>query len=451
MKRKSNLSEELYKMRKLMNFDSEKFREEKTSLDRLMEEKMVEKYLLSEQVTGQTADKMSEPMIPTEDESSVFGKIRIEGRISSHFSGEGMNEDEISTMVEEAKKRNSDLKSKYGEVYDKFIRALANYETNLNSGNVTIWYFWLTQQSREDFLEQFIGWVNTKKNRLVRKIYEKSDLCLDKKGCIEADLKKGKTSSEVIKKKIIPPKPPIDPFKFNMKGANTFIDNCSDITEGMQSRIDTFFNDITPKIKETLSKPKGKVLCEKIDVAASSSRFRNTDKGQCDASNLTWAQLSEQRANKVYEEIYKRLSELGVKFTNKHKVLRGGTNRDGTSGPNPGVNEDGVQYTISVDGTYRNTIKDPSDEQINEYGAPHPTKDEYDVHKFCTVEVFISGLIEPDVEPDVEIEVVRSRDYSMVLNVDIPLKGKARTRKFNPIKWVVQNTGTPTNRECELF
>ena len=49
MKRKSNLSEELFKMRKLMNFDSEKFREEKTSLDTLMEEKMVEKYLLSEQ------------------------------------------------------------------------------------------------------------------------------------------------------------------------------------------------------------------------------------------------------------------------------------------------------------------------------------------------------------------------------------------------------------------
>lgn len=55
MKRKSNLSEELYKMRKLMNFDSEKFREEKTSLDTLMEEKMVKKYLLSEQ------DEVSDP------------------------------------------------------------------------------------------------------------------------------------------------------------------------------------------------------------------------------------------------------------------------------------------------------------------------------------------------------------------------------------------------------
>ena len=49
MKRKGNLSEELYKMRKLMNFNSEKFRAETTSLDRLVEEKMMEKYLLNEQ------------------------------------------------------------------------------------------------------------------------------------------------------------------------------------------------------------------------------------------------------------------------------------------------------------------------------------------------------------------------------------------------------------------
>lgn len=49
MKRKSNLSEELYKMRKLMGYDSKEDSDNVTSLDRLVEEKMVEKYLLSEQ------------------------------------------------------------------------------------------------------------------------------------------------------------------------------------------------------------------------------------------------------------------------------------------------------------------------------------------------------------------------------------------------------------------
>ena len=49
MRRKGNLSEELFKMRKLMNFNPKDFKDNVTSYDRLMEEKMVEKYLLSEQ------------------------------------------------------------------------------------------------------------------------------------------------------------------------------------------------------------------------------------------------------------------------------------------------------------------------------------------------------------------------------------------------------------------
>ena len=62
MKRKGNLSEELYKMRKLMGYDSKEFRENVTSYDRLVEEKMVEKYLLSEQ------DNVSDPFANDSEE-----------------------------------------------------------------------------------------------------------------------------------------------------------------------------------------------------------------------------------------------------------------------------------------------------------------------------------------------------------------------------------------------
>ena len=54
MRKKLTLNEELYKMRKLMTFNSEKFRAETTSLDRLVEEKMVNKYLINEQVIVST-------------------------------------------------------------------------------------------------------------------------------------------------------------------------------------------------------------------------------------------------------------------------------------------------------------------------------------------------------------------------------------------------------------
>jgi hypothetical protein len=39
--KKQNLTEEIYKMRKLMNFDSKEFNENVTSLDRLIERKII--------------------------------------------------------------------------------------------------------------------------------------------------------------------------------------------------------------------------------------------------------------------------------------------------------------------------------------------------------------------------------------------------------------------------
>ena len=48
MKRKGNLSEELYKMRKLISYDSKEDRETVTSLDRLVEE-AIRKNFLKEQ------------------------------------------------------------------------------------------------------------------------------------------------------------------------------------------------------------------------------------------------------------------------------------------------------------------------------------------------------------------------------------------------------------------
>jgi len=44
----NNLSEEIYKMRKLMNFDSSQYRENVTSYDKLLEERIVKKHLLKE-------------------------------------------------------------------------------------------------------------------------------------------------------------------------------------------------------------------------------------------------------------------------------------------------------------------------------------------------------------------------------------------------------------------
>ena len=49
MEIKSNLSEEIYRIRKLMNFDSKDFNENITSVERLVEEKLRTANLLIEQ------------------------------------------------------------------------------------------------------------------------------------------------------------------------------------------------------------------------------------------------------------------------------------------------------------------------------------------------------------------------------------------------------------------
>lgn len=43
--KKQNLTEEIYRMRKLMNFDSKEFNENTTSEDKLIEESYVKKYV----------------------------------------------------------------------------------------------------------------------------------------------------------------------------------------------------------------------------------------------------------------------------------------------------------------------------------------------------------------------------------------------------------------------
>ena len=57
---KQNLTEEIYRMRKLMNFDSKKFNENTTSLDRLLEQKIITDKLNEEVNTPPSINKSVE-------------------------------------------------------------------------------------------------------------------------------------------------------------------------------------------------------------------------------------------------------------------------------------------------------------------------------------------------------------------------------------------------------
>lgn len=118
-----------------MNFDSEKFREEKTSLDRLMEEKMVEKYLLSEQ------DNVSDPFAGDKDcdnnliSHSVYdpfknymlknkGKENKIGKTLEYWSNSGGDSSEnkdiqMDKAISNAKKYLSTIDTETHQAYDE--------------------------------------------------------------------------------------------------------------------------------------------------------------------------------------------------------------------------------------------------------------------------------------------------------------------------------------------
>lgn len=451
MKRKGNLSEELYNMRKLMNFNSEKFRSETTSLDRLVEEKMMEKYLLSEQeVNGdpevrQTDEKKTEELLPSDIEIDRYGQA-IESYVESlkrkikERDGFELHDGGNPTIELQRKK---ELDEYPDDIYEKFLIALNNGRNNTN------WKFWyqdLTQDTRKVFLKQFQDWVSSGDKQLKKLIGEEG--LKNKNWKIKADISKGKKGDVTTKGEV--PAAPAEPLDFDLVGKNTFIDNVSDISPDMQTKIDEFIKDITPQIKE-LQSEKVKVNCDKLDVAASSSRVRNTE----GAKDLTWSQLSEQRANKVYEEIYRRLEELGVTLTNVNKVLRGGTNDDGTSGPDPSNNykfdsgksttnmqysDDGITPLSGVD----------SKRQLNGYPNLLSSQAESHQYKFCIVEVVLSSLREDDPEPFTETIV--DRGWSIVFSVGYIIGQPRRLGDFPKLEFKrKKGKSTPNITKCVPF
>lgn len=95
--KKQNLTEEIYRMRKLMNFNPKDFKDNVTSYDRLMEEKMVEKYLLSEQIVDVDID--------TGTAADSGGKGTVRGNIGVGITGreksKKASQEDISNLGED--------------------------------------------------------------------------------------------------------------------------------------------------------------------------------------------------------------------------------------------------------------------------------------------------------------------------------------------------------------
>jgi hypothetical protein len=135
---------------------------------------------------------------------------------------------------------------------------------------------------------------------------------------------------------------------------------------------------VQPILEQKKNSKKSCVNYIKIDTSA--SRFRNT-KG---ASDLTFEELSKKRSESTYQYLMGRLKEIGITewcSTQKVELNYNGENGDGTSGPNPPSGN----YYVPKGGVSSKAVLD--DKNRNEFGTPHNSKVEYDVHKYNRVNV----------------------------------------------------------------
>jgi len=310
---------------------------------------------------------------PSDESFRLVGNKKLEQRITNVRKNNPEQSDEIE----------NELKGIQG--YNEFISHLSGeMESSI------IWFLKLNQDSRKEFLRQF------------------NEIELDSKKEYKIILSKGKVKTDKIE--YVAPPIPISNPEINISGTDVFVDNKSNITSTIQSSIDKFIEDV--KLSLSIMKSyysEYKVQVKSFTIGASSSRFRNTGEAQ----DLTWAELSSRRAKNVSKEIIGRLGELGIIVPKGVIELKLGENGDGTSGPNPGKNDEGKQYAISKDGTYDNFYTKIKSEELNRFGAPLPSKSDYNQFKWLIVDCEIEMI--PKVQPYPSFDENKVGEYNMVI------------------------------------
>jgi hypothetical protein len=377
------------------------------------------KQQLREQAVEQSADATNNPQaVPVTGIAATVGFAKAGPAVKSCNIIARTNVNNKLTTVEEQTKLVQQLES--NQLYEQLLRAFSQARSGL-SDNVKIWFSQLTQESRLAFLQQFTAWWNEASRKI-------------KKGkrLIEAKLMKAGSRKEKQEVEVVPGQPAPEPISvgLEMAGSNVYADNKSEVTPVLQAKI----NELVEQAKQAVqiaSTTNASVICNKITVASSCSRLRNTN----EAANMTWADLSKARANNVTEAIKVGLKSVGVIVPNSISVeLRGGYNGDGTSGPNPPA-----PNSLTTDGK---TIV--TDEKLRTAkGNPHSNIDDYSPYKFCIANCTLETTWK-EVDTDIPNPYVfkKFKNFEMEISEIRPIKGNPSTMNFKTITW-----NSPQNKD----
>jgi hypothetical protein len=349
-----------------------------------------------------------------------------------------------SSVIKKIKAANLNFDTQLAELKKHPAYKLAAGRMDRREGK--IFFEILTQDSRKVFLDKTLDFLRsyTNKRKLDRKIKKDPNFTgINSKKLYNwaLDIKEGKLTKEKIPVEVIDSVQTLEvDIPLYVEGKTVYHDNSTKPNKSLLAEIKTWVSDVKSRIDEVKQDyPNATATCSSINVASSCSRLRNTGKVY---GGKTWNKLSKDRAEVVYGLLIEQLKSIGVTISpNISKVLKGGTNGDGSSGPDPaqkfkfdsGSTTPGMSYSkTGADQLYG---KD-KDRFVGEYDNLMSTQAESHQYKFCSAlaTVTIAAKSEVDDKPLLPM-VIHHKGYSILLKPTykpIKFKGKPSKNRYKP-------------------
>jgi hypothetical protein len=311
----------------------------------------------------------------------------------------------------------------------------------LDNEDKKIFYAFLTQKSRLEFLKITLNFLQsfTKKRKLQKELEKNPNYTgVNELYGWNADILVGDQTKQVIEVKLE------DDFEIkeyqiplDVAGQTVYKDNSTEPDAALITAIDEWVEELKSTIEFEKQDNEAQVIveCTKIDIASSCSRLRNTGEVY---EGKTWNQLSKDRAERVYTILVSKLQELGVVLSPSiQKILRGGFNGDGTSGPDPSksftLRSGKRALNMSYSKTGAEKLSGPDEKRFgaDKYDGLLKSSQESDKYKFCIAMADIIIKVRKSDQPDpLKPSTLYYQGYSIVLNPEYkPIKYKKLKNK----------------------
>ena len=400
--KKQILTEEIYRMRKLMNFDSKEFNENTTSEDMLIEENFINE---QKRTKGWKFALKFWPGSKGFGSGGFYFKPRWSKKINVfdwHIQTKKGGEVEVE-KEEDVSEYKTQIKT---DPIDENVTGWKEFLKN-NDGKMVSLMDSESQSNWEELKEdpKFIAYavLSLEQFQNTYKKYKWKNVLVDKEVTIEKKIEILEIE-EAAKEDDVKEDNAIElgeTFPLDGPSNNFFDDNKWEVTDDFKNKLKEEVIDpiksLGLEMREMEGQPKFFLLSLNIDTSC--SRFRNTG----DAKDMSFMQLSEARNNAAKEYIVEQLKLVGCLVDSDSIITQDamGENGDGSSGPNPPkgnwVPTDGKQNTSLKPGS------EEAEEGRDEHGDPESDKSKYRQYKYCTAEISVAAntnLLDEDEDED---------------------------------------------------